>query len=79
MIESSFSRKIEISEGGKTKSVTVFSAIIRQIVVKAAKGQKKALRVWAMYQQFAYRNNDGHEIVMEFQAPSDLSSRGSDS
>lgn len=75
MIESRFSRFIDIVEGNRTKRVTVFEAIVRQIVVGAAKGQKRALRAWNLYQDFAYRDNNRQEIIPIYIGPGRPSER----
>ena len=53
MIEERFARKVSVSDGKGVQAKTAFEAIVQQIWLKAAKGQKKALRVWMRYHEYA--------------------------
>lgn len=64
MIDKGFSRTIKIVERNKTETVTVFEAIVRQLSLRVAKGQKKAQRVLGLYQQFAFRGGTGRREII---------------
>ena len=59
LIEKRFLRKIRIMDGNKVETVTVLEAILRQLTEKAIKGDKRAPRVLALYQDYAHRHSTG--------------------
>ena len=53
MIAEGFAREIEVTEGGIKRKCSVLEAILMQLSAKAAKQEKRALRVLMQYQDFS--------------------------
>jgi predicted kinase len=70
MVRIALTKEIVVVEGGQRRKVTAYEAIVRQLSIKAAQDQRKALRVLIQYQRLARKYGKAPRVSIVFETPS---------
>ncbi len=66
MIDALFAEQIDIIENGVSRRVSVFEAILLQLWIKEMSGDKRAIAVRLMYQEFVASQDKSAGFLLEF-------------
>jgi hypothetical protein len=64
MIEAAFRKKIHVTQANSRRRMTVFEAIVLQLMTKARKKDMRAMRVFLDYQDFAVARGGCRELLV---------------
>ena len=64
LIEELFAKRVKIAENGPPRVVSVFEAILTQLMLKEMAGSRRAFRVRLEYQRFATRLRGKREVIV---------------
>lgn len=64
MVEELFARRVNIVEGGTPRNVSVFEAILTQLLLKEMAGNKRAFALRLGYQKFVTSRRGKREVII---------------